>query len=92
MNSSDTNGLGQEEEQNMNNRGGGRRTRELNDQFRRTGDGGRLLITSGIQELGLLATLTIRQLVADYDAFCEDNDPYGEHDFGSLTYRGEKVF
>ncbi|TQM92425.1 uncharacterized protein DUF3768 [Roseinatronobacter monicus] len=68
------------------------RIRELNDKFRRTGFGGRQMITAGIQEMGLPAILTIRQLVAKDDAFCEDNDPYGEHDFGDLTYRNEKVF
>ena len=30
--------------------------------------------------------------VADFDAFSEDNDPYGEHDFGSLSLQGEVVF
>lgn len=44
MNSSDTNGFGHEEEQNINNAKLTRRIRELNDQFRRTGDGGQQLI------------------------------------------------
>jgi hypothetical protein len=92
MNSSDTNGFGHEEEQSINNAKRTRRIRELNDQFRRTGDGGQQLITPGIVELGMRALMDIRQLVADYDAFCEDNDPYGEHDFGNLEYQGNKVF
>lgn len=92
MHSSDTNGLGYKKEQTMNKETRRQRIRELNDKFRRTGYGGRQMITAGIQELGLLATLTIRQLVASYDAFCEDNDPYGEHDFGNLQYQGHKVF
>jgi hypothetical protein len=92
MNSGDTNSYGYNKEQTMNTEDGTLRIRELNDRFRRTGDGGRQLITSGIQQMGLVATLTIRQLVADYDAFCEDNDPYGEHDFGALTYHGDKIF
>jgi len=92
MHSGDTYGLGHKEEQTMHNIKRRQRIRDLNDQFRRTGDGGRQLITPGIQEMGLVATLTIRQLVAKYDAFCEDNDPYGEHDFGNLEYQGHKVF
>lgn len=91
MNSSDTNGFGHKEEQNINKAKRTRRIRELNDQFRRTGDGGQQLITPGIVELGMRAIVDIRQLVADYDAFCEDNDPYGEHDFGNLEYQGNKV-
>ena len=92
MNSSDANGFGHEKEQNMNMEAQPHHIRDLNDRFRRTGTGGRQLITSGIQEMGLLGTLEIQQLVASYNAFSEDNDPYGEHDFGALTYAGEKLF
>lgn len=92
MHGSDTDSFGSAEEQNMNKEVCSNRIRELNDEFRRTGLGGRQFITPGIREMGLLAVVTIRQLVASYDAFCEDNDPYGEHDFGNLTYGGQKVF
>ncbi len=92
MRRSDANSFNQQKEQIMNNKARSQRISRLNDRFRRTGKGGRQLITSGIQEMGLLEALAIRQLVADYDAFCEDNDPYGEHDFGALTYQGEKIF
>jgi hypothetical protein len=34
----------------------------------------------------------LMQAVRDFDRFTEDNDPYGEHDFGSLEWHGEKVF
>ena len=27
-----------------------------------------------------------------FDAFTEDNDPYDEHDFGSINIAGETVF
>lgn len=30
--------------------------------------------------------------VAGFDGFIPDNDPYGEHDFGTVRYRGEKLF
>lgn len=92
MQDSDANGFGHEKEQNMNIKDHTRRIRELNDQFRRTGDGGRQLITPGIMELGMRALMEIHQLVVDYDDFSADNDPYGEHDFGALTFQGEKVF
>lgn len=92
MHPSDMDNFGREKEQKGNKETRTQRIRGLNDQFRRTGLGGRQFITPGIQEMGLLDVMTIRQLVASYDAFCEDNDPHGEHDFGNLTHRGEKVF
>ena len=92
MHRSDTDNFDHEEEQNRNKEARSQRIRELNDQFRRTGLGGRQFITPGIQEMGLLDVMTIRQLVASYDAFCEDNDPHGEHDFGNLTHRGQTIF
>ena len=92
MNGSDANSFDHKEERKMNKRDRTQRIRKLNDQFRRTGQGGQQFITLGIQEMGLVEMLIIRQLVASYDAFCEDNDPYGEHDFGNLTYHNEKIF
>ena len=68
------------------------RIRALNDQFRKTGLGGRQVITPGVQALGLIALLNLRQQIASFDSFAEDNDPYGEHDFGSLKHRGQTVF
>jgi len=92
MHDRDASGFDHEEEQNKNKQGGTQRIRVLNDKFRRTGLWGQQLITLGIQEMGLLAVIEIRQLVASFDAFSEDNDPYDEHDFGCVTYRNEKVF
>lgn len=68
------------------------RIRALNDAFRRTGHGGRLYVTPGIQEMGLVAIAGVCQLVARFDDFSEDNDPYGEHDFGSLKFQGQAIF
>lgn len=61
---------------------------KLNDVFRRIGFG--VTLTVGVQEIedvpGLLAA--IRQ----FSTFTEDNDPWGEHDFGSIKWFGQKVF
>jgi hypothetical protein len=66
--------------------------RDLNDAFRRDLRDGLLHVTVGILETfnGELGALI--QEVAEFDTFTNDNDPYGEHDFGSLTYMGQPVF
>jgi hypothetical protein len=61
---------------------------ELNDTFRRAGRS--VTVTSGVQEL--VDVLGLLGEVQDYDSFEESNDPYGEHDFGSLEWDGRKVF
>ena len=34
----------------------------------------------------------LSQAVEDFNSFTEDNDPYGEHDFGSLVFESQKEF
>lgn len=70
-----------------------KRIRELNDQFRRSGQGrGSIMLTQGIQGMG--GDFVQRTLVGvrAFDAFSEETDPWGEHDFGALEIDGEKVF
>ncbi|HEY4275919.1 MAG TPA: DUF3768 domain-containing protein [Rhizomicrobium sp.] len=33
-----------------------------------------------------------KQVIAAFSDWTEDNDPFGEHDFGSITLFGEKLF
>ena len=66
--------------------------RALNDKFRRELKGGTLLLTAGIIALGAEAQARIIAAVQAFDAFTPDNDPYGEHDFGSIEVGGEKIF
>ena len=66
--------------------------RDLNDKFRRSLTGGTLLLTAGIVALGAEAQARIIAAVQAFDAFTPDNDPYGEHDFGSVEVDGENVF
>jgi hypothetical protein len=61
---------------------------ELNDAFRRGGSG--VTITVGVQGLEDVAGLL--QEVRTFDVFTSDNDPCGEHDFGQIVWRGQKVF
>jgi hypothetical protein len=73
---------------------------ELNDRFRKaTGSSdpagislGKKLMTSGIRNLGLIATVEIAERVAAFDSFTGDNDPHGEHDFGSFDHDGNRIF
>ena len=64
----------------------------LNDTFRKTFAGGRVLLTSGVQELGPESIPGLLGRIQNYPAarFDSGNDPYGEHDFGKLDYQGTK--
>lgn len=66
--------------------------RTLNDAFRATFIGGRVLLTPGVQALGEAALQRLVRAIQGYDAFSPDNDPYGEHDFGSIAFDGAKIF
>ena len=60
----------------------------VNDKFRKSGFG--VTLTNGVQSVPDLQGLL--QAIREFDDFTEDNDPYGEHDFGSLVWNGDKVF
>lgn len=64
----------------------------LNDAFRTSFNGGILVLTAGIQTLPEEVQVEILYKVRMFDDFTSDNDPHGEHDFGSLTVRGHRVF
>lgn len=68
------------------------RIRALNDHARQHFVGCRVVITAGIQSLGEAAVTAVLRAVQTYDQFTADNDPYGEHDFGSFTHEGQMVF
>src|SRR5215831_13307676 len=68
------------------------RIRELNDAFRTTLRGGRAVMTSGVAELPDCVKAEAMVQVAAFSDFTADNDPHGEHDFGSFTLVGRKFF
>ena len=68
------------------------RIRELNDPARQSFTGCRVVITQGIAGLDEHVTYAILAQVRSYDSFTPDNDPYGEHDFGSSWWGDIQVF
>lgn len=67
------------------------RTRRLNDKFRTSFQGGKVLITSGVRALGSILVHEILKTVRQFDRFDQANDPYNEHDFGSFSSGGQRV-
>ena len=68
------------------------RVRVLNDNFRSTFLGGQVVISVGVADLpmGVRAQAVVK--VQTFADFHENNDPYGEHDFGSFDLAGETFF
>ena len=64
----------------------------LNDAFRRTFAGGKVTMTAGVYAPPDMVKAAALQKSATFDAFTDDNDPYGEHDFGSFELCGRKFF
>lgn len=60
----------------------------LNDQFRDMAID--VMMTPGARDVPHVIELL--KAVESYDQFSDDNDPYGEHDFGSLAWYGQTVF
>ena len=50
------------------------------------------MLTPGVASLPPADRLAIGVMVRGFSAFTPDNDPYGEHDFGAITYGGERYF
>lgn len=68
------------------------RIRALNDDFRSTFVGGRVVVTAGVRNLPLDVNARVLQAVQSFSEFTEGNDPYGEHDFGAFELASEKFF
>ena len=64
----------------------------LNDAFRTTFLSGTICVTAGLHLLGDEFVKAALLAVREVTAFSEDNDPHGEHDFGTLEIEGRKLF
>ncbi len=66
---------------------------QLNDLCRKApGIACRAVHTQGIAALPDEVRSSIWEKVETFDDFNCDNDPYGEHDFGSFEHEGNRVF
>ncbi len=66
---------------------------QLNDTFRKTGQGGDTFTTRALLDtFNADDLLLIHQKIRAFGGFTEDNDPYQEHDFGAIDHQGQKIF
>ena len=68
------------------------RIRELNDLLRSTFTGGRVVMTDGVAALPERELAQLLERLRSFDEFTNDNDPHGEHDFGSVELAGTTYF
>lgn len=64
----------------------------LNDNFRKTFTGGRILVTAGINAMSQDDVAQILSRVRNFNDFTTANDPYGEHDMACFDYKGQRIF
>jgi hypothetical protein len=67
---------------------------EINDRFRQNGGDplGRTVFTQQVAAMPSQDRAAILLSIKLFDDFSEENDPYGEHDFGSVDHQGETYF
>lgn len=68
-----------------------KKIRELNNRLRVERAGGQLFVTHGICSLGRTFVPAMIKAVTEFTEFTADNDPHGEHDFGSLDVLGHRI-
>ena len=66
------------------------KVRALNDEFRTTMTGGRVMVTQGVSALPDIVGILER--VKTFNDFTPGNDPYQEHDFGAFQQHGQQLF
>ena len=66
--------------------------RALNDAFRQSFWGGRVMMTAGVAALENPVRNAVVEKIKAFDAFDDDNDPWGEHDFVSVEHDGQTFF
>ena len=64
----------------------------LNDRARQGKDHCRIMLTRGVLACDPITVAELMIAVEGFDEFTPNNDPYGEHDFGSITLEGIMFF
>ena len=64
----------------------------LNDGLRRTFARGKVVMTDGVGALPEDVLTQVLERVRHFDEFTKDNDPHGEHDFGTFELAGVSYF
>ena len=65
---------------------------KLNDTFRKTFIGGRVMLTAGINALPADDVAQILSCVRNFNDFTTANDPYNEHDMAGFDYKEQRIF
>ena len=65
---------------------------KLNDTFRKTFTGGRVMLTLGINTKPSNEIAEIIRKVKQFNNFTTANDPYNEHDMAGFDYKGQRIF
>ena len=55
-------------------------------------EGGHVALSAAVADLPAAAIAEVIEAVRAFERFDADNDPHGEHDFGSFDVGGERVF
>ena len=66
--------------------------RALNDVFRKTFRGGRVMTTAGVAALPAKTQQKVFQKIQEFDAFDDERDPWDNHGFVSVEHDGQTFF
>jgi Protein of unknown function (DUF3768) len=64
----------------------------LNDEFRSTFDGGKVLTTASVNKLPAELRSAALVAVQAFTVFTKDDDPYDEHDWASFILNAQRFF
>jgi hypothetical protein len=68
------------------------RIRDLNDAFRKTFAGGKMVMTASVAALPEMVKASALVKLAEFNDFTPENDPHGEHDFLSFEHCNRTFF